>query len=641
MSSGGLDRYVSWLRSKAEGEPFGTIVVRHGKIACEYYGSGAHAGSKWEIGSIRKSVASALLGMAISEGKLSLDTVVHDLWPEIHQITGAEKDKQIRMRHLASNASGWMTKSRPGKSWLYNNAACTAGGAVIGRVYGMPGDRIAALVVERIANAVGANDWEVYHFDGQYSPGNYGRPGPKLAIDSTLRDLARYGYLWLRDGEWNGVQLIPREYVLEARRNQVADLGGHYGYWWFTNDGRVLLPSVPEDAFYHIGNGRENRRTVLLVVPSMDLVAVVGAGSGAYNITKGYKAQPVTQVNEWIGKIAEAVQSVRPIAPTEQLHFPPPGESLAVQSHRTPAQAGFDPAVLSELEDVATRWALWRHGHLIHVKGDFNKTGDVASNRKTWHALTVGAAIQQGKIPSIHQKISVWNQELSGKEAEATWRHVITQSAGFDYPYGEYPAYKPGKMWTYSDYNPVQLCNALARVYGRKDYTDTYDLVVKEAYFDAIGMRGWSTRIKKDHGFFAPNDGIRFHFDLEDMGRLSLLVVARGRWNGRQLIPERFVKELEKKQTYGMLVNYQGPNDGKIGLDPKKFREVPYGFMTWVNTDGDFYAGADRAWAFAMGARGNYTLWNHKFGIVFAAVGAPFEPTTHGVPHILEAHLKK
>jgi len=338
-------------------------------------------------------------------------------------------------------------------------------------------------------------------------------------------------------------------------------------------------------------------------------------------------------------------QAVLALAVTVQagtLYFPPPGEGLDVQSLRTPAQTGFREAVVKQLEDVAPRWALWRAGHLVHVKGDFNQTQNVASNRKTWHALTVGAAIQQGKIPSLDQKLGVWNKELTGKNAQATWRHVITQSAGFDYPYSDYPAYLPGKMWTYSDLNPIQLCNALARAYGKKDYHDHYDEIVRQAYFDAIGMRGWRVGFRKDLKSGLEDDGIRYFLDLEDMGRLGLLVVARGEWNGRRLIPEWFVKQLETKQTRGMRVNYNGPNDGApAGMDARKFPEVPYGFMTWVNTDGDYFPGADRGWAMAIGAGGFLTLWNHKYGIVFAAAGAITTPTTRGVPHILEANLKK
>ena len=306
MSAAGLGRYTAWLQSRAQGEPWGTVVVRRGKIVCESYGSDATAGSKFEIGSIRKSVASALLGMAIAEGRLSLDSVVEQVWPDIYRLTGLEKDKQIRMRHIASMSSGWMTQNGPGVAWLYNNAACTAGGQVIARIYGMPDDRLAPLAAKRVAAAIGAH-WDCYHYDEKFVPGNHSRTGPKLAIDSNLRDVARYGYLWLREGEWNGARLIPRDYVREARKNQVADLGAHYGFWWFTNDGRVLLPGAPEDAFFHIGNGKDNRRTVLLVVPSLDLVAVVGTGAGVYDITSGYLARPIVRVDEWIRNILAAV----------------------------------------------------------------------------------------------------------------------------------------------------------------------------------------------------------------------------------------------------------------------------------------------------------------------------------------------
>ena len=314
-------------------------------------------------------------------------------------------------------------------------------------------------------------------------------------------------------------------------------------------------------------------------------------------------------------------------------YFPPPGQEPDKQDIQTPTEAGLKPEIVEKLKikNKEGRWALWRYGHLVHIEGDFNKKTEVKSLRKTWHALTVGAEIKQEKIPSLNQKISLWNKELTGKDTEATWWHVITQSSGFDYPYNGYPAYKPGEMWTYSDKNPKQLCNALARVYGKKDYYDNYKDVIRKAYFDAIGMQGWETSTRED--------GIRFHFDLEDMGRLGLLVLARGRWNENEIIPGQFIGELEKKQTYDMLVNYDGPDDGKVSLDVKKFPEIPYGFMTWVNTDRDFYPGADRAWAFGAGAGGSYILWNHKNGIVFAGIGIDAGPAVNAIPHIIEANI--
>lgn len=346
---------------------------------------------------------------------------------------------------------------------------------------------------------------------------------------------------------------------------------------------------------------------------------------------------------------SELNEKFRSIA--NRFYFPPPGQGLENQDQRQPEEAGLDPAIVPQINKFAQsnkderqgqsqRWALWRHGYLIHVEGDFNQTVDVASLRKTWHAMTVGAAIKQGKIPSYNQKINVWQTELKGNKAEATWRDVIMQAAGFDYPHGEHPAYKPGEMWTYSDWNPVHLCHALAKVYGKADFFDNYEDVAKEAYFDAVGMEEWSTRIVFDSGS-QMKDGIRFVISLEHMGRLGLLALARGTWDGVELVPKWFVEELETKQTYGMQVNYEGPYDGMIGLNKygNRFSECPYGYMTWVNTDGDYFPGADRAWAWGSGAGGTKIIWNRRNGIVFAAAGLKMEPDSNSIPHIIERHI--
>ena len=332
---------------------------------------------------------------------------------------------------------------------------------------------------------------------------------------------------------------------------------------------------------------------------------------------------------------------------TERFYFPPRGQGIELQDKRSPEVLGFLTEIIPRVNQFVQehplqgranipRWALWRHGYLVHVEGDFNATIDVASLRKTWHAMMVGAAIKQRRIPSYHQKISVWQTKLTGYKADATWWHVMTQSAGFDYPYGNYPDFRPGQMWTYSDWNLVHLCHALAKVYGKRDFYDSYEDAAKAAYFDAIGMEGWSTRIVFD-GASQMDDGVRFVISLEHMGRLGLLALARGRWDGVELVPQWFVEELERKQTYGMQVNYQGPNDGRVELNPEQFPECPYGFLTWVNTDGDYCSGADTGWAFGRGAGGTMVLWNSELGVVFAAAGLQMPPDSNSMVHIIEA----
>jgi hypothetical protein len=321
------------------------------------------------------------------------------------------------------------------------------------------------------------------------------------------------------------------------------------------------------------------------------------------------------RVNDGLDDSAEAKVTVAvEAAPPEGIYFPPRGESLASQSHKRPGEVGLSDSGVAELAEVITvgRWALWRHGYLVHVEGDFNDTDEVKSLRKIIHAATVGAAIQRGFLPSLDQSIGAWNPELAGLDAKATWIHVMTQTSAFDEP-----SLAPGSLWAYSDANPLQLCRALARVWGRADYTDRYDLVISDAVFDAIGARGWSS--------VPTADGIRFLVDLEDLGRVGLLFVAGGEWNGYRLIPAWFVEELETKQTYGIPPNYDNENDGHTGLRVEDFPESPYGFMTWVNTDRDLYPNSSATWVVALGVGGHYLVYNRRFGLVLAIIDGDFE----------------
>jgi hypothetical protein len=327
-------------------------------------------------------------------------------------------------------------------------------------------------------------------------------------------------------------------------------------------------------------------------------------------------------VNDGLVNSAEATATVVVEAlPPAGIYFPPAGESLSSQSHKSPAEVGLGDSVVADLSAVITagRWALWRHGYLVHVDGDFNDNDEVKSLRKIIHAATVGVAIRRGFVPSLDQAVSAWNPELTGLDANATWLHVMTQTSAFDEP-----TLAPGSLWAYSDANPLQLCCALARVWGRKDYTDRYDLVVSDALLDAIGARGWSS--------FPAADGIRFLFDLEDLGRVGLLFVAGGEWNGHRLIPLWFVEELGTKQTYGITPNYDNENDGHTGLQVEDFPESPYGLMTWVNTDRDLYPNSSADWVVALGVGGHYLVYNRDFGIVLAIIDGDFRPIDGNPP---------
>ena len=85
--------------------------------------------------------------------------------------------------------------------------------------------------------------------------------------------MARFGLLFLRDGNWDSKQVIPEGWVAEstATYSSAGDRGG-YGYlWWTTVDG-VHLPGVTMPAGSYSARGSGGH--YILVVPAHDLVIV-------------------------------------------------------------------------------------------------------------------------------------------------------------------------------------------------------------------------------------------------------------------------------------------------------------------------------------------------------------------------------
>jgi CubicO group peptidase (beta-lactamase class C family) len=279
-------------------------------VVAEWYGGGFGEESLFEIGSIRKSFNSALIGWGLEEGRIDLEVKAYEVWPELLQIGGQEKDRQITLHHLAGGTSGWLTSDPPGTRFLYNNAAFTAAERVVARLNGFPNDEIAAEVIRRFRTPLEANSWRVYHFPNVFDAGNIDNPGPKLAIDSTLRDLSIWGELWLNGKQRDGKQLIPNAWLKKAC-SRVNDYltPCTYGYNWFLNHDRTLWPQAPEDSFGHAGWGTfqssgEESRAYLWVCPSLDTVAVM-VTDAEVGFANDFLEVPMGLTAEWIGRVAE------------------------------------------------------------------------------------------------------------------------------------------------------------------------------------------------------------------------------------------------------------------------------------------------------------------------------------------------
>jgi CubicO group peptidase (beta-lactamase class C family) len=143
MSVEKLQQTREWIEDKTGKTPYGCLILRNGVIAAEWYGGGFSAESLFEIGSIRKSFNSALIGALIKEGKIDLNVKALERWPAIVELSGARADEAITLHQLVSGTSGWLTSDPPGKTFLYNNAAFTAAEKVVARSCGWAHDEIA------------------------------------------------------------------------------------------------------------------------------------------------------------------------------------------------------------------------------------------------------------------------------------------------------------------------------------------------------------------------------------------------------------------------------------------------------------------------------------------------------------------
>ena len=83
-------------------------------------------------------------------------------------------------------------------------------------------------------------------------------------------DMARFGLLTLHKGNWNGQQLISKQWINQSLTPTTVN--PEYGYMnFFLNTDKKFLPAAPVTAFVHVGNGTN----IIYVDTEHDLVMVV------------------------------------------------------------------------------------------------------------------------------------------------------------------------------------------------------------------------------------------------------------------------------------------------------------------------------------------------------------------------------
>jgi CubicO group peptidase (beta-lactamase class C family) len=261
----------------------GMMVVVGGKVIFEY----GDLDTLSYLASVRKSVLSMLFGNYVASGRIRLDKTLREIGLTDRQGL-SELELQATIFHLINARSGIYHPAsnsgddtryapprgsqQPGTFFLYNNWDFNAVGAIFERETGI--DIFDALQKD-IAEPIGMQD---FRRDAQRKQGNLNTSmHPAYHMYLSVRDMARIGYLMLRDGNWNGRQVIPRDWVrtITTPVTRVTEMNppqrrtGRWGYshlWWIWDGPRAIGPYV--GAYTGLGAVGQH----ITVLPALDMV---------------------------------------------------------------------------------------------------------------------------------------------------------------------------------------------------------------------------------------------------------------------------------------------------------------------------------------------------------------------------------
>ncbi len=257
------------------------VVLRHGRIVWERYWGGWTAVSTDNSWSMAKSVTSALVGIAIGEGKIKgVDESASDFIPEWRNdarnkitigdllsmesgltwnmqydpVSGDTVNMAAQADEVAYAINRYLYRA-PGTDWYYSDGDAEVFARIIKAA---TGEEIGQYAQEKLFGPIGLNVSE-------WSKDNAGNSLTYCCIFSTARDFARFGYLFLRGGQWAGKQVVPADWVAQATTASQTE-NTNYGYFWWL----WQFAGLPKGTFEAMGFATKR----IYVIPSLDVVAV-------------------------------------------------------------------------------------------------------------------------------------------------------------------------------------------------------------------------------------------------------------------------------------------------------------------------------------------------------------------------------
>lgn len=266
------------------------LVIRNGFLVSENYFDGYRLDRQHELYSCTKSFLATLIGIAIQQGKItSINQKALTFFPEIEFENVDERKQALALEHLLTMTAGleweengaahrallqsndWLQymldlpmRETPGSHFNYCSGCSHILSAILQAQTGMPTQEFAE---ENLFAALGIEDYTWATDASGNAIGGWG-------LQLTPRQMAKLGYLYLHNGNWNGKQIVPKEWVQQSTQVQVTtgDRNGDFGYHW-----RVF----PELGGYAaLGMGGQ----MIFIAPHLNLIVVTTAEINSFEV---------------------------------------------------------------------------------------------------------------------------------------------------------------------------------------------------------------------------------------------------------------------------------------------------------------------------------------------------------------------
>ena len=281
ISSASIAKFVQAADEKVN-SMHSFMLLRHGKVIAESWWAPEEANKPHVLWSLSKSFTSTAVGLAVRDGKLSVQDRVMGFFPDALPEVPSDNLKSMRLLDLLTMSTGhqdepnmrgsqdWIktffahpVPKEPGSFFRYNTPATFMQSAIVQKV---TGQTVVDYLQTRLFDPLGieAPKWDAN--PQGISIGGYG-------LYLKTEDIAKFGQLYLQKGVWENQQLIPTDWVQLATDKQVSN-GADAASDWNQGYGFQFW-RCRHNAFR--GDGKDGQ--FCIVLPDQDAVVVMTANT--------------------------------------------------------------------------------------------------------------------------------------------------------------------------------------------------------------------------------------------------------------------------------------------------------------------------------------------------------------------------